>query len=34
MAKIAKETWFLILAITQGAIDALKAALSVMGRRR
>ena len=34
MAKIAKETWFLILSIAQGAIDAVKVALATKGRRR
>ena len=34
MAKMAKETWLLILAITQGAIDAIRAALTSKGHRR
>ena len=34
MAKLAKGTWLLILAITQSAIEAVKAALVAKGRRR
>jgi hypothetical protein len=34
MAKMAKDTWLLILTITQGAIDAVRAALAAKGRRR
>jgi len=34
MAKMAKGTWLLILAIAQGAIDAVRAALGAKGRRK
>jgi hypothetical protein len=34
MAKLAKGTWLLILAITQSAIEAVKAALVAKGSRR
>jgi len=33
MAKMAKETWILILTITQGAIDAARIALGTKGRK-
>jgi len=31
MAKLAKDTWFMILAVAQGAIDAI---IAVLGRRK